>query len=486
MNDIQEYFLDTTSFQENQPKGSLEAFLQHVDRLENLPLLTTSNMVTLLSLSEKDKHHTRVWAALNDWLEYDTKYEALCSDNHDREFGRLPLKQISGPNPAPPIPEREYIFDAYLKENHRDCCDRSEIKMGILDQTSYTSMDNEWDFSINSIRSLECYVEASKKSFVSIMIALKVVQELVHKSKKECAIQSKRTSRESKLANVILQSATLSTQRRLTLRTSIRRKHEIDSTKMTIDKANNQINRASSMLQDMQNRTKYLGDTLSMINNTKSRELKSLMLFVKRLKLLTIGYSAKERFILKKTQREPYLPAEIWYNIIEKVIPNTNNTEVNGKPDPALKRWMISKTLFQTAVLVYYTKTMFWCTPDTFMKFSTFQNIRNITINLRSSQWNTHAIVSNCICDLPRTTASVETYVLQQRLKECSSLLRLRFITPPCSKRTGGPTTLRWVSLSKTALLDLQEWKGSCGCCIFSKKSNKCSSHISVPVDKVV
>ncbi|KAM0124998.1 hypothetical protein ACHAO1_010816 [Botrytis cinerea] len=480
MNDIQEFFPDTTSFQENQPKRSLRAFLQHIDRLENLPLLTTSNMVTLLSLSEKNKHHTQVWAALNDWLEYDTKYEASCSNNRDREFDRLPLDQISGPNDAPPLPEREHLFDAYLKENYRDCCNRSEIKMGILDQTSYTSMDNEWDFSINSIRSLECYVEASKKSFVSIMIALKVVRESVHKSKEECVIQSKRVLHEATLAKVTLQSATLSTQRRLTLRTSTRRKHEIDRTRTSINMARSKIIRDSAMLQKMQNRMKFLYDTLSMIKDSKSRELKNLMLLVKRLNF------AKERFILKKTQREPYLPAEIWYDIIEKVIPNTYNTEGNGKPDPALKRWMISKTLFQTAVLVYYTKTMFWCTPDTFMKFSTFQNIRNITINLRSSQWNTHAIVSNCICDLPRTTASVETYVLQERLKECRSLLRLRFVTPLCSKRTGGSTTSRWVSLSKTALLDLQEWKGSCGCCIFSKKSNKCSSHISVPVDKVV
>ncbi|KAF7942995.1 hypothetical protein EAE96_010941 [Botrytis aclada] len=467
MNDIQEFFPDTTSFQ-NQPKRSLQAFLQHVNWLENPPLLTTSSMITLLSLTEKDKHHTRVWVALNRWLEYDAKYEALCDNNHDKEFGRMLLAQRSGS--APPPSELQYGFDLYFEENHRDYCNRLEIKMGILDRTSYTSMENEWDFSINPIRSLEYCVEASKKSIVSIMITSKVVQELLNKSKEECAIQSKRTSHESKLADEILQSATLSTQRRSTLRTNIRRKHEIDSTKMTIDKANNQINRASSMLQDMQNRTKYLGDTLSMINNTKSRELRSLMLFVKRLKF------AKERFVLKKTQREAYLPAETWYNILEKVIPNAYNTNVNGKPDPALKRWMISKTLFQTAVLVYYRKTMFWCTPDTFMKFSTFRNIRNITINLWSSQWNAHAIGSKCVCDLPRTTTAVETYVLQQQLRECSSLLRLRFIIGPCG-RIEGSTAVRRTSLSKAAVLNLQSWRASCGCCIFSKKSNKCSLH---------
>ncbi|KAF7909999.1 uncharacterized protein EAF01_003717 [Botrytis porri] len=477
MNDTQELFPETTSFQETQPERSLEGFLQHVNGLGNPPLLTTSSMVTLLSLSEKEEHLTRAQVALNRWLEYDTMYEAPCCNNHDAEFARLLLSQRSGPDPAPP--ERQYGFDPYFEENHKDYCNRPEIKMGILDQTSYTSMESEWDFSINSIRSLECCVEASKDSIVPIMIALKVVQKLVHKSKEECAIQSKRTSHDYKLADEMLQSATLSTQRRSALRTNIRRQHKIESTRISMDNANSQINRASSMLQNMQNRTKYLGDTLSTINNTKSRELGRLMLFVKRVKF------AKERLVLKKRHREAYLPAETWYNILERVIPNGYNTNVNGKPKRSLERWMISKTLFQTAVLVYYKKTMFWCTPDIFMKFSAFQNIRNITINLWSSQWNTHAIGSKCVCHLPRTIAAVETYDLQQRLKECTSLLRLRFIIGPCG-RIEGSTTVRCISLSNAALLDLQRWGGPCGCCIFSKKSNKCSSHISVVVDGVI
>lgn len=148
---------------------------------------------------------------------------------------------------------------------------------------------------------------------------------------------------------------------------------------------------------------------------------------------------------------------------------------------PYAQRWMISKILFRMAVRIHYKKTTFWFAPDKFMQYPTIPFMENITINLWSPQWNAHTIGTECACDLQKTESAVEAYPLQKRLQECAGLVTLLRFMPPHCKRTGDHNTqLKWICLSKADLSDLQRWRGVCDCCVFSKKSNKCSLPLSV------
>lgn len=190
--------------------------------------------------------------------------------------------------------------------------------------------------------------------------------------------------------------------------------------------------------------------------------------------------------ILGKPWREIPLPAEVWSNILEYVMPNIQIINYdNRKLDPALERWMISTVLFKTAVSIYYKRAIFFFKIDSFVLSPVVKMMKKITIDISSHQWREHTMHTECTCDLPKTTRAIEAHTLQKQLKECTALVELRFIIQPCVRRIGDRTAglEDCVSLSKDDLFDLQRWKGGCDCCILSKKSALCSLPTLLPVE---
>ncbi|APA13358.1 hypothetical protein sscle_11g081280 [Sclerotinia sclerotiorum 1980 UF-70] len=235
--------------------------------------------------------------------------------------------------------------------------------------------------------------------------------------------------------------------------------------------------RQSTLRSKHKKRHEYLRVLLEDSDDAQSCLLLSLRSLVRRL-----GF-ARERLILTRPRREIHLPADVWSNILENFAPNLQTINFNnGKLNLMLKRWMISKVLFQTTVSLYYREAVFSFTPHSFMNCTTVKIMKKITIDISLHQWQRRTIGTESTCHLPKTTKPIEAYTLQKRLKECTALVELRFIIPRCTKikdRAAGDC----VSLSKADLRDLQRWKGSCDCYSSRERSNLRSSATLIPVE---
>ncbi|EDN92189.1 predicted protein [Sclerotinia sclerotiorum 1980 UF-70] len=404
-------------FSRERLQTGLEDFLLSV-ATESLP--STETLILSFSLLENKRYKLVAEKELSRWLENDAKYNTFDGSYHEG-FGERFADYEPGPRPTA-LPFNQAPYDSYdlcLNADHRNYCHRKEIKMGILSHVSYTSEDTEWDFSQSSVSSLQCRVENSKEIMAKYMVAYNVVQELVREYQEMFELSADRYVDVEFRLNV-----RKDTEHRLALRSDTRLNPPgYLSCTPTLDSLGNQMEKVTEEVLSIGNRLKFLENVVSTINDAKSDELSNLMSLVRRLRF------AEERFILQKPKREFSLPAEIWSNILEKVMPNIQTINSNnGKLDPMLERWKISKVLFRTVVPIYYREAIFSFTPHSFMNCTTVKIMKKITIHMSSPEWYTHAIGTECACDLPKTTTAIEAYTLQKRLKECTALVELRLI----------------------------------------------------------
>ncbi|KAJ8062038.1 hypothetical protein OCU04_009818 [Sclerotinia nivalis] len=470
------------NFSQELPKG-VETFLLDVS-MEHL--LTLQDLIPLLSSLENEKHKPSVEDNLNRWLANDAEYNVFDGSYYEgfgewvEDYYQVPLARRTA---LPFNRAQVHGFDFYFNADHRYYCNRSEIEMGILSRPESDALtlplDLEWDFSSSSVSFLEYHVSFFKEKLVKFIIVRNIVHslELKHEEMLKSLVdgQSHVRLRMSMLKEVRRRRSTLRSRKGSNPQSADH------SYIQTYKDLKNHHKQEYKKYVGIQNRQRYLWRLVRDADGAQSCLLSPLMSLIRRLRF------ARERLILTKPWREIHLPAEVWSNILENVMPNIQTINYsNGKLGRMLERWMISKVLFQTAVSLYYKEAIFLFTPDSFMLCPAVKMMKKITIDICSRQWHEHTIGTECTCNLPKTATAIEAYNLQKQLKECTALVELRFIIQPCARigdRTAGPGNC--VSLSKDDLFDLQRWKGPCDCCIFSKKSALCSLPTLVPVEIV-